>query len=87
MKTQVISTHTKTWTIGYQFSSKDPAVGTVMADSYAIISHEGREPREYRVSPHADCPDNGLIYVIQAEWSDNAHCTNCDYFKYYSIGD
>lgn len=87
MQNALISTHTKSWTIGYQFSSKDPAVGTVVQDNYAMISHNGQEPREYRVSAHDGCPNSGLVYVTMEAWSDNAHCTGCDYYKYYSIGD
>ena len=87
MTAQIISTHSKTWTIGYQFSANHPAVGTVMKDNYAIISHNGEQPREYQIFAHAGCPDNGFYYTVQAEWSDNTYCTGCDYFKYYSIGE
>lgn len=87
MNNVLISTRTKSWTVAYQFSRNDAPVGTVIVDTYAMIARNGREPREYKVNAHVGCPNNGFTFVTMEEWSDNVHCTGCDYYKYYSIGD
>jgi len=87
MTAVIISTRTKTWTVANQFFPSDPPVGTVVVDTYATISHNEREPREYKITPHEDCKGDGFIYVTMEEWSDNLHCTGCGYYKYYGIGD
>jgi hypothetical protein len=88
MKNVLISVHTKSWTVANQFAVRpDRPVGTVVVDTYAIISHNGREPREYKVSPHDNCEGEGYIYLTMESWSDDAHCTGCDYYKYYGMGD
>lgn len=87
MNAQLVAVFTKSRTVGYQWSPKDAPVGTVVVETYAMISHNGREPREYKVSPHKDCPNDGFAYVTQESWSNDVHCTGCDYYKYYGIGD
>lgn len=87
MQNVLISVHTKSWTVARQWSPKDAPVGTVVVDNYAMISHNGQAPREYKVNPHEGCPNDGFTFVTMEEWSNDVHCTGCDYHKYYGIGD
>lgn len=87
MNNVLISIRTKSWTVGYQFSAQDRPVGTVVEDTYAMISHNGRAPREYQVTPHEGCEGDGFKYTTMEAYSDDLHCTGCDLYAYYGIGD
>ena len=87
MTNVLISTHTKSWTVANQFTSSDRPIGTVVVDTYAMISHNGREPREYKVTAHEGCEGDGFKYVTMEAYSDDLHCTGCDLYVYYGIGD
>ena len=87
MENRLISRHTKSWKVGYQFIASDPAIGTVIVDDYAIIQQYGQEPREYRVYPHKGCENGGLKFYTMEAYSNQGRCTGCDLNEYNGIGD
>ena len=87
MTAEIISTRTRSWTVANQFLASDRPVGTVVEETYAMIVHNGREPREYQITPHKGCKGDGFVYTIMEQWSNDTHCTGCDYYKYIGIGD
>jgi hypothetical protein len=85
MSSTIISTSTKTFTVGYAFPSDPLQVGDTYTRTYAMISLDGREPREYEVTAHAGC--EGYLFTTMEMWSNDTRCTGCDHYHYHSIGD
>ena len=86
MDYKLISTHTKSYTVAYSFGDSLP-VGSVVTNEYAMISRKGDTSREYMVSKHEGCENNGLRFCTMEAWSDDSHCTGCDLYEYHGISD
>lgn len=87
MEKTLLSTRTATWTVARQYVSTDAPVGTVITETYGWIDRGLGQPREYRIHPHTGCPNDGFTFTIFEAYSDNTHCTGCDFYEYHSIGD
>lgn len=87
MSNTLISITTKSYTVANAYPGDAHKVGDVVSTAYAMISVDGREPREYPVSIHVGCAGEGYRFATMDQWSDTGRCTGCDLHEYNGIGD